>query len=767
MTLGQLLLLVLGLCLFVVTGFSLAVKPGLLYGGLVLICVVFTVFYYDNWLTGARAAGAAALVLATTVTVLFQQNAFLSGFAQLCGAVLEQMNTRYGGDYMLPLITEAPGDVSVFLLLIFVPLTAYLGAFVVKNTDGMLVGLLIFPLVAILLVLSAEPSSLAAVCILLGMLSVGASGRVGYRRSLWGKKDSWQWRQNWLRRQKISTVSAGLVCLAGAVLAIPSAVVLMPSLSVPLAQTMPFAREVEGKTAQAILTYLPDFYRGEMSAPISAFGGGVADGSLSDASGYLISDVEDLSLSCTVKPQETLYLRGFIGGSYEQNQWLEPEEKVFYSAADNWSTDGNAGIYLHNLPFLRMLYKENEAGTESTMAELTVVRINANDSYTYTPYGSFLNEYYQLQGGDGAVAGQRVQDDIFSFYFRSEQMAVLEEEYFLQNESALDRLERSYSAYAKEHYRAVPEGFAQLQAQCEAAELSDADVEEIIAYVQSFLTQNYTYSLSLGDLPEGKDAIAYFLNESRTGCSPHFASAAVLMFRMLGVPARYVVGYAVSESLFTQQPDGTYRAIAQSDNAHAWVEIYVSGTGWIPVETTPGQMGLVQDIEYYGTQLLPETTEASQEETVPETVQPIPAEPAEENRQFPTGKAVCFAAGILVMAGLWLLWRRRVRDRGLDRRKPAAMRVRLIFAAYYRRLVWAGMPREVESTSAEFVQWVHKLDPEMNGDRFTQMINLVLESSFSQKTVSEEDVIWMRKQCRRARIRKQSQKERSETGEQR
>lgn len=97
------------------------------------------------------------------------------------------------------------------------------------------------------------------------------------------------------------------------------------------------------------------------------------------------------------------------------------------------------------------------------MAELTVVRLNANDQYTYTPYGSYLNEYYQVSGGDGGVNGQSVQDDIFSFYFRSDQMATLEEEFFLQNESALDRLERSYSAYAKEHYRAVPEGFEELQ----------------------------------------------------------------------------------------------------------------------------------------------------------------------------------------------------------------------------------------------------------------------------------------------------------------
>ena len=759
----QLLFLVMGLCMFVVTGFSLPVSPWLLYGGLALICLIFTAFFYDNWLTGARVPGAMAMILVTTVIVLFQQQAFVSGFAQLGCAVLEQMNARYDGDYMIPLVTEVPKNVSIFFLLIFVPLTAYLSSFVVYNTDMMLVGLLIFPLVALLLLLSAEPSATAMVFLLLGILSVIASDRVGYRKSLWGEKGSWQWKQNWLRRQKISSVSAMLVCAVGCILMVPSFAILMPSLSIPLAQTENFAAAVEGQIAQGIMTHLPDVYSGQMSAPISTFGGGVAEGSLSDTSGYLISGVEDLRLSITKKPQETIYLRGFIGGSYEKNQWLAPDEKVFNSAAANWSTEGDAGIYLYNLPFLRMLYEENEAGVSSTNAELTVERINANDAYTYTPYGSYLNEYYQVTGGDGAVEGQSVQDDIFTFYFRSEQRATLEEEYFLQNESVLDRLERSYSAFAKEHYTHVPEGFEDLQAVCDASGLEDAETGEIIAYVQSYLTQNYIYSLSLPEVPQGEDAVLHFLNESKTGCSPHFASAATILFRMFDVPARYVVGYAASESLFTAQPDSTYQAVLQSDNAHAWVEIYISGTGWLPIETTPGELGLVQDIEYFGSDITPENSEAAQGTQPQETAQ-MQEEAEEKPQEFPVGTVlfvlICGAGSVAA----WMLWRQRVRDLGLDRKKPAAQRVRAVFAAYYRLLLRAGMPQTVESTSEAFVQWVSKLDPDLGQKKYDHMMELVLESCFGQMTIREVDVVWMRKVYRRARKQVRKSKQHSKTG---
>lgn len=88
--------------------------------------------------------------------------------------------------------------------------------------------------------------------------------------------------------------------------------------------------------------------------------------------------------------------------------------------------------------------------------------------------------------------------------------------------------------------------------------------------------------------PDGVDPVLYFLNESHAGSSTQFASAAVVLCRMLGLPARYIVGYAAPQSLFTAQGDGSYRAVLQDDNAHAWAEVYLAGQGWTPLEVTPG-----------------------------------------------------------------------------------------------------------------------------------------------------------------------------------
>ena len=736
----QMLLLSHGLCLFFVTGFSLDVNDLLLYGGISLLCMLFTVFFYNNWLTGARIPGALALTLATTVTVLFTQADFLSGFSQLGRAVLVQMNERYNGDYMIPLVVSDPKALSIFFLLIFVPITACLGAFTVYRCDAMVVSFLLLPLLGLGLLVSATPAYISPVFLVLGFLSVSASGRIGWQKSLWGQKGSPQWHENLRRRKKISALSSLLICATSCILMIPSFWILMPSLSTPLSMATPIAQDLENYVAQGLLKGMTDLYGGTMSAPISTFGGGVTDGNLANTSGYLISGVEDLRLRINQKPQETIYLRGFIGSSYTTNQWIAPEESVFNTAAENWQTESDPALYLYNLPFLRMLYEQTESNGPAS-AQLTVERLNANGAYTYAPYGSYLNEYYQIQGGDGAITGQSIQDDSFVFYFRADQLQILKEEFFFQNESSLDQLERSYAAYAHSQYLHVPDGFEHLKSICSAAQLENTDTDTIIAFVQRYFWDNFTYSLTLPEISADQDATIYFLEESHVGCSPQFASAATIMFRILGIPARYVVGYAASESLFTPQPDGSYQAVLQSDNAHAWVEIYINGTGWLPIETTPGQLGLVQDIEYFGTDLTPEDVTPSTQ--VPDVTEPAIAETPSAPKTEWVWLLPCFIGLIILTLAVWLI-HRIVEDFGLNRRLPPLRRLRLIFAAYFRLLRRAGLPPDIDSTSEEFPVWVTKLDPNLSEQNTSALMALILESCFAQRQVTETDVVWIR-----------------------
>ena len=90
------------------------------------------------------------------------------------------------------------------------------------------------------------------------------------------------------------------------------------------------------------------------------------------------------------------------------------------------------------------------------------------------------------------------------------------------------------------------------------------------------------YDLDTPKMPLGEDDFAmWFLNESDTGYCVHFATAATVLLRAAGIPARYVEGYMVSVC------ENKTVAVLGED-AHAWVEYWVPGCGWQLLEATPG-----------------------------------------------------------------------------------------------------------------------------------------------------------------------------------
>ena len=101
--------------------------------------------------------------------------------------------------------------------------------------------------------------------------------------------------------------------------------------------------------------------------------------------------------------------------------------------------------------------------------------------------------------------------------------------------------------------------------------------------IETYLASNYDYTLTPGDPIEGNDFIDTFLFENKQGYCTYFASALAVLTRSIGIPSRYVEGYAMPQS--PGNPKNTY--IITNKSAHAWVEVYFEGIGWIRFEATP------------------------------------------------------------------------------------------------------------------------------------------------------------------------------------
>lgn len=97
--------------------------------------------------------------------------------------------------------------------------------------------------------------------------------------------------------------------------------------------------------------------------------------------------------------------------------------------------------------------------------------------------------------------------------------------------------------------------------------------------IQNHLAQNYRYTLDGGYPDVGEDFVSWFLLESKEGYCSYFASSMAVMCRIAGIPARYVEGYYIKA-----QPGG--ETIVTGENAHAWVEVYLNGLGWVAFDPT-------------------------------------------------------------------------------------------------------------------------------------------------------------------------------------
>lgn len=101
--------------------------------------------------------------------------------------------------------------------------------------------------------------------------------------------------------------------------------------------------------------------------------------------------------------------------------------------------------------------------------------------------------------------------------------------------------------------------------------------------IADYLLKHCTYDSRVYLGRDGSLNIDQFLFSGHRGGDVHFATAAVLMMRAAGIPARYAEGYLAAAGGDLGEVE-----VRQKDE-HAWAEIYLEGFGWVPIETVPGK----------------------------------------------------------------------------------------------------------------------------------------------------------------------------------
>lgn len=150
--------------------------------------------------------------------------------------------------------------------------------------------------------------------------------------------------------------------------------------------------------------------------------------------------------------------------------------------------------------------------------------------------------------------------------------------------------DESYNNYVNNTYLSIDEENKRvLDKICKEQGFSKDDSNIDYTFAE-YLKNNFTYSTEAETLPYGKDFVNYFLEESKTGNFTQFATALTLLYRNIGIPARYVSGYAVDakQTLLADNAGGgrTNTTVKQA-NLYSWVETYNREGGWQIVDVVP------------------------------------------------------------------------------------------------------------------------------------------------------------------------------------
>lgn len=368
---------------------------------------------------------------------------------------------------------------------------------------------------------------------------------------------------------------------------------------------------------------------------------------LGTVSNISYKNVTDLVATIDKKYEGAVYLKGYTGAVYSNNEWTELKNTAYTSDADIFGDFKKYGIYPQDFPHL-LCNTAVEGNSDITLW----INAKRKKNKSYAPYGTdnfgdmvYTNdtsvsskkngqtEYsYKFTGIDivniaellgtknrNVYSASKITDTVWrqditdycsdnSLFSYNDYFAIdneLNKKYFTEdkmygNAPAImsSLLENRYRKFVYANYLQLPDNDSMDEIRSEFADILDsasgetaADKLETLQQLRDKVSSMTTYSLSPGKTPSNRDFVNYFLLENKQGYCIHYASSGVLLARMAGIPARYATGYIMVSDDFnnnSKNKDGTYTVQLKDNRSHAWTEVYLDGFGWVPFEFTAG-----------------------------------------------------------------------------------------------------------------------------------------------------------------------------------
>ena len=317
------------------------------------------------------------------------------------------------------------------------------------------------------------------------------------------------------------------------------------------------------------------------------------EGKLTYANRLHESDADMLRIQ--VEQQKMLYLRGYVGGKYENGVWTPLPDSAYGGE--------NIGMleWLEKQgfdPFTQVAeyYRLSDSGQKPESNQVRITINNASRDSVYAPAslkeltdGKAKAQKDSTLRGRGFFGLQKYTLTEVSGSRPSELMVAESWVNAPENEeqARYAAAEAVYRKFVYENYTAVDENLLPLMNRLfREGETENDGIYSTVNHIREVLKTQVSYTESVPIPHNEEDPIRYFLTYSHKGNAVLYAATAVQALRAYGIPARYAEGYYLPVS--KTEEDMSEAVPLTGENAHAWAEVYFDGIGWLPIDVTPG-----------------------------------------------------------------------------------------------------------------------------------------------------------------------------------
>ena len=302
-------------------------------------------------------------------------------------------------------------------------------------------------------------------------------------------------------------------------------------------------------------------------------------------------------LDVTLSRPESLYLRGFIGQRYTRDGWTALDAGELSHQANDvyWlqSADFFSQTQLSRLAALLKLDTPQidvQLDVSGACRRFALLPYELSDSGVCDPYQlrDTLPEggkHYAYTSSGNLTARAYELLDVLSQHLEEPQL----KDYLAQ--------ETVYRQLVYDNYLTIPEDTQKTLTSFLGKAPASITSYQAKSRVRACLAETVEYDEGADVFTEDADPVSVFLQETGRGSAVQYATAAVMMLRYYGIPARYVEGYLITPDMVSGKSGETTLTLTGND-AHAWAEYYEDGVGWVPFETAQPYLNLMAESDW-------------------------------------------------------------------------------------------------------------------------------------------------------------------------